>query len=129
TMKEEKLMTSAKPVVRTDQYVDFADEHEGHWFVRTGTIVSKQTKYQKIEIVEFTDFGKALLLDGALQSVEDDEYIYHEALVQPAMCLHANPRRVIIIGGGEGACAREVLSHPCVEQVVMVHLAREGVDP
>src|SRR5262245_42217908 len=127
-MKEEKLMTSAKPAVRTDQYVDFADEHEGHWFVRAGTIVSQQTKYQKIEIVEFTDFGKALLLDGALQSVEDDEYIYHEALVQPAMCLHTNPRRVLIIGGGEGATAREALRHPSVEEVVMIDLDQKVIE-
>jgi spermidine synthase len=121
-------MSSAKPAIRAEQYIDFADEHEGHWFVRTATIVSKQTKYQKIEVLEFTDFGKALLLDGALQSVEDDEYIYHEALVQPAMCLHPDPRRVLIVGGGEGASAREALSHPTVEEVVMVDIDEEVVE-
>lgn len=106
----------------TVKFIDYSDEHEGHWFLSTGTIVSTKTDFQQVDILTLSDFGKVLVIDGAVQSVEDDEYIYHEALVQPAMCLHSDPRRVLIIGGGEGATAREALRHPGVEQVTMIDL-------
>ena len=110
------------------KFVDYSDEHEGHWFLCMQTIVSAKTAFQQVDIIALSDFGKALVIDGAIQSVEDDEYIYHEALVQPAMCLHPDPRRVLIIGGGEGATAREALRHPGVEQVVMIDLDPKVVD-
>lgn len=65
---------------------------------------------------------QVLLLDGKAQSAEADEWVYHELLVHPAMLLHPAPRRVFIAGGGEGATAREVLRHRCVERVVMVDI-------
>ncbi|MDH5544024.1 MAG: spermidine synthase [Gammaproteobacteria bacterium] len=81
-----------------------------------------KTPFQQVSIYETRQYGKMLLLDGLIQSVESDEYRYHESLVHPAMCAHANPRNVLIIGGGEGATAREVLKHSCVEKVVMVDI-------
>jgi spermidine synthase len=112
---------------RDDLYIDHDDENGGHWFVNDRTIVSLQTAYQTAEIVEFAHYGRALVLDGKLQSVAHDEYIYHEALVQPALCLHVKPRHVLIVGGGEGATAREVLKHADVEEVVMVDVDGELV--
>ena len=108
-------------------YIDTDTESEGHWFVCHGTIAERQTPFQKAEIVELAAFGRALVLDGDIQSVASDEYMYHEALVQPAMCLHASPRRVLIIGGGEGAVAREVLKHESVERAVMVDIDGEVI--
>jgi spermidine synthase len=108
-------------------YIDTDTESEGHWFVSRGTIAQRQTAFQKAEIVDLAAYGKALVLDGDMQSFESDEYMYHEALVQPAMCLHAAPRRVLIIGGGEGAVAREVLKHRNVERAVMVDIDGEVV--
>ena len=108
-------------------YIDTDTDSEGHWFVCCGTIARRQTAFQKAEIVELAAYGKALVLDGDIQSVASDEYMYHEALVQPAMCLHAAPRRVLIIGGGEGAVAREVLKHRSVERAVMVDIDGEVV--
>lgn len=71
--------------------------------------------------------GTCIALDGDLQSCEADEGLYHEALVHPAMLAHPNPRRVLIMGGGEGATLREVLRHPSVTEVVMVDLDEEFV--
>lgn len=110
-----------------DLYIDHEGDEGGHWFIRRRAIVSAQTPFQKVDIVELSHFGKALILDGDVQSVEADEYIYHEALVQPAMCLHPLPRNVLIVGGGEGAVAREVLKHETVERVVMVDIDAELV--
>ncbi|MCL5772754.1 MAG: spermidine synthase, partial [Firmicutes bacterium] len=61
------------------------------------------------------------------QSAELDEFIYHEAIVHPAMITHPNPRRVLILGGGEGATLREVLAHRTVEEAVMVDIDEETV--
>ena len=87
----------------------------------------RRSRFQDIMVVRLKGFGKALVLDGLIQSAEADEYIYHEALVHPAMLLHPSPRRVLILGGGEGATLREVLRHPTVEEAVMVDIDEEVV--
>ena len=86
------------------------------------------TRFQKAQIVESRTFGICLVLDGKIQSTEKDEYIYHEALVHPAMITHAEPRNVFIAGGGEGATLRNVLMHKTVEKIVMVDIDEEVVD-
>lgn len=92
------------------------------------TIFSGTTEYQNVEILETLPWGRSLVLDGRTQSSEADEWVYHEALVQPIMLAHKNPSRVFIAGGGEGATAREVLKHASVEEVVMVDLDEEVVN-
>ncbi|MCS7104616.1 MAG: polyamine aminopropyltransferase [Thermofilaceae archaeon] len=101
---------------------------EAHMHGVKRVLYSGETKFQKVDIVETFSFGKCLFLDGKLQSSEYDERVYHEALVHPAMVTHPEPRRVLIIGGGEGATAREVLRYSTVEQVVMVDIDRELVE-
>jgi spermidine synthase len=80
------------------------------------------SNYQRIEIVETEGYGRCLILNGEVQSFECDEYIYHESLVHPAMIAHSDPRRVLVIGGGEGATIREVIRHRSVEQAIMVDI-------
>jgi len=89
-------------------------------------LYSGRTEFQSIEIICTGSFGKCLVLDGKIQSSEVDEFIYHEALVQPAMLTHPCPETVFIAGGGEGATLREVLSHNTVKRVVMIDVD-EGV--
>lgn len=90
-------------------------------------LLKKRSRYQEIMIVRLRGFGKTLVLDGLIQSSEVDEYIYHEALVHPAMLLHPRPQRVLILGGGEGATLREALKHPSVEEAVMVDIDEEVI--
>jgi spermidine synthase len=90
-------------------------------------LYSGQTKFQFAEIIRSGSFGRCLVLDGKIQSSEADEFIYHEALVQPAMLTHPHPETVFIAGGGEGATLREVLSHKTVKRVVMVDIDEEVV--
>ncbi len=91
-------------------------------------IHSGKTAYQSVQILYTACFGRTLVLDGKTQSAELDEFIYHEALVQPSLTIHPNPKKVFIAGGGEGATLREVLSHKTVEQAVMVDIDKEVVD-
>jgi len=86
-----------------------------------------RSKYQLIEVVDTYDYGKALYLDNALQITEYDEHIYHEVMVHPAMLAHSSPERVLVIGGGDGGVAREVLKHPCVKRVDVVEIDEEVV--
>lgn len=93
------------------------------WCMITKQILHvEKSKFQDVELIESGPFGKVLLLDGKLQSAEADEVVYHECLVHPAMLHHPNPKRVFIMGGGEGSTAREVLRHKSVEQCVMVDI-------
>ncbi|RLE77209.1 MAG: spermidine synthase [Thermoprotei archaeon] len=85
-------------------------------------LFSGRSDYQLIEVVENPTFGKMLYLDHKLQVATADEWIYHEALVHPAMLTHPEPRRVLIVGGGDGGALREVLKHDCVEEVTVVEL-------
>ena len=90
-------------------------------------LYSGQTRFQSAEIIRTGSFGKCLVLDGKIQSSEADEFIYHEALVQPAMITHLHPETVFIAGGGEGATLREVLSHNTVKRAVMVDIDEQVV--
>jgi spermidine synthase len=89
--------------------------------------VVRRSRYQEIVVADVEDFGRCLVLDGYIQSSEVDEYIYHESLVHPAMVLHPNPSKVLIIGGGEGATLREVLKHNIVRKAVMVDIDEDVV--
>jgi spermidine synthase len=90
-------------------------------------IYSGRTKFQSVDIINTGSFGVCLVLDGKIQSSEADEFIYHEALVHPAMLTHPRPEKVFIAGGGEGATLREVLAHKTVKKAVMVDIDREVV--
>ena len=90
-------------------------------------LYSGRTKFQSVEIIRTGSFGRCLVLDGKIQSSEVDEFVYHEALVQPAMVTHPRPETVFIAGGGEGATLREALSHKTVKRVVMVDIDAEVV--
>ena len=89
---------------------------------------SGQTKYQHVDVVETGSYGLTLLLDGKIQSASADEFVYHDALVHPAMIAHPKPEKVFIGGGGEGATLREVLNHKTVKRAVMVDIDQAVVE-
>ena len=90
-------------------------------------IYSGRSKFQSVDIINTGSYGVCLILDGKIQSSEADEFIYHEALVHPAMLTHPRPEKVFIAGGGEGATLREVLAHKTVKKAVMVDIDEEVV--
>lgn len=90
-------------------------------------IFEKQTKYQNMSIMDVNLFGRCLVLDNITQLAEKDEYLYHESIVHPAMLAHPNPKKILVIGGGDGGTLREVFRHP-VEKVTFIELDPEVVD-
>lgn len=96
-------------------------------FTADALLFEGATPYQKVEIFATRRWGKVLVLDGICQTTEKDEFIYHEMLTHVPLFACANPRRVMIVGGGDGGILREVLKHP-IEHVDMVEIDRTVVD-
>src|SRR5919202_1000545 len=92
-----------------------------------GVLAYKKTAYQEMYVVQTGTYGKGLVLDGKWQSCTGDEFLYHEPLVHPAMICHGSPKKVLVLGGGEGATIREVLRWKTVEKVVMIDIDGEVV--
>jgi spermidine synthase len=87
-------------------------------------IFARDTRYQRVVLTAWRD-DLRLFLNGHLQFSSRDEYRYHEALVHPGLAALPGARRVLILGGGDGLAAREVLRHPGVREVVLVDLDAE----
>jgi len=86
-------------------------------------LFAKESKYQCVEVVDTEQYGRVLLIDSMVMSSEWDECNYHEMMVHPAMFVHKDPKRVLIVGGGDGGTLREVVRHEDrIERVDMVEI-------
>lgn len=82
----------------------------------------EQSPYQRIEIYETETFGTLMTLDGLVMVTDRDNFVYHEMMSHPALFTHPNPKRVLVIGGGDCGTLREVLKHGTVELAEQVEL-------
>lgn len=113
-----------KPV---DFSVDVCEREEN-----TDTVISMKTvgpplvntlsKFQKVTIARNKWWGNVLWLDNVVNVTEKDEFIYHEMIIHVPMMIHPNPKRVLIVGGGDGGAAREVLKHSNLDKFVMIDI-------
>ncbi len=104
-------------VAGADRITTWAEDR----FYADHVLYSETSAYQRV-VVTASRAGVRLFLNGNLQFHSRDEYRYHEALVHPAMAAHGSPKQVLILGGGDGMAAREVLKYPGVGQVTLVEL-------
>jgi spermidine synthase len=79
----------------------------------------EKSKYQDVLVFESSDYGTVLVLDNAIQCTERDEFSYQEMITHLAMNSHPNPKKVLVIGGGDGGVLREVVKHECVEEATL----------
>ncbi|KAL7895679.1 spermine synthase [Trichoderma sp. SZMC 28014] len=79
----------------------------------------EKSKYQDVLIFKSTDYGNVLVLDNVIQATERDEFSYQEMITHLAMNSHPNPKKVLVIGGGDGGVLREVVKHDCVEEAIL----------
>ncbi|UHA75969.1 polyamine aminopropyltransferase [Paenibacillus sp. 481] len=86
------------------------------------TYVNEQTPYQHLVMLDTEEFGRMLVLDGMVMTTVKDEFVYHEMVAHPALATHPNPKKVLVVGGGDGGVIREVLRHPNVEKAVLVEI-------
>ncbi|MBK26717.1 MAG: spermidine synthase [Halobacteriovorax sp.] len=97
-------------------------------FKNDGTLFSGKSEFQKVEVVQTRWHGKMLLNDDLVMLTEADEFVYHDMITHVPLFTHPNPKNVLVIGGGDGGTAREVLRHSNVEKVVMVEIDKMVVD-
>ena len=95
---------------------------------RKRQLFSEQSPFQKVEVFESSHHGRVLLNDGCFMLSERDEPIYHEMMAHVPLSVHAHPRRVLIVGGGDGGTAREVLKHKLVQVCTVVEIDRLVVE-
>ncbi len=88
---------------------------------------SSRSSFQKIEVVESLDFGRMLVLDGVINLTERDEFVYHEMLVHVPLFSHPDPLKILIVGGGDGGTAREVLKHEGINRIQQVEIDGEVI--
>ena len=81
-----------------------------------------------IEVYNTYEFGKMLTLDGLIMLTERDEFAYHEMMVHVPMLSHPNPRNILVIGGGDGGCLRELVKYQSVECIVQVEIDSDVVE-
>ncbi|MFD3156184.1 polyamine aminopropyltransferase [Haloimpatiens sp. FM7330] len=92
------------------------------------TLIRKKTKYQDLAIVDTDFFGRMLILDGIIQTTIKDEYVYHEMIAHIPLFTHPNPKKVLVVGGGDGGSIREILRHPSVEKAVLCEIDKDVVE-
>jgi spermidine synthase len=107
---------------RRSEAREYQTPSSGVFFEVQEVLYDERSKFQRIEIIRNKDFGRILFIDGLLQTTERDEFYYHEMLVHPALSSHPKPRRVLIVGGGDGGALREVLKYRSVEKATLVEI-------
>ncbi|MGE4368451.1 MAG: polyamine aminopropyltransferase [Burkholderiaceae bacterium] len=91
-------------------------------------LLTQQTEFQRLEILESAELGRSLRLDDHFMTSEKDEFFYHEALVHPAAVAHPHPESALIIGGGDGGALEELLKHATIKQATLVELDGRVID-
>lgn len=86
------------------------------------TLFAGKSEFQDVAIVDSYQFGRMLVLDGVFQTSIFEEYVYHEMIAHVPLFIHPNPKKVLVIGGGDGGTVREVVRHDTVEKVEMVEI-------
>ncbi|KAL2315811.1 Spermidine synthase [Schizosaccharomyces pombe] len=86
-----------------------------------------KSKYQDVLVFESETYGHVLVLDGAIQATERDEFSYQEMIAHLALNSHPNPKKVLVIGGGDGGVLREVVKHECVEEAILCDIDEDVI--
>lgn len=92
------------------------------------TIHREKTEFQDLAIIDTLQFGRMLVLDGMVMTTDKDEFVYHEMIAHVPMMTHPNPKKVLVVGGGDGGTIREVIKHPEVEEAVLCEIDRRVVE-
>lgn len=107
---------------------EFWDARSGITFGVDDVLFNADSEYQQVRVLQTDAFGRLLTLDGLVMLTDRDEFVYHEMIAHPALCVLDSPKRVLVIGGGDGGTVREVLRHQSIEQVDLVEIDQMVID-
>lgn len=85
-------------------------------------LVRRTTPYQELAIYDTYDFGKMLVLDGTIETTVKDEFIYNEMMAHVPLYSHPSPKKVLVLGGGNGGIVKELLKHKGIEKIVLCEI-------
>ena len=91
-------------------------------------ILEKQTAFQFLQVFETVGYGNMMVLDGCVMTTDKDEFVYHEMISHVPLCLHKNPEKVLIIGGGDGGTVREITRHQSVKAVTLCEIDGQVIE-
>jgi len=98
-------------------------------FVRSaGTLARFRSAYQDVEVHDSVPFGKLFRLDGHFMTSERDEFFYHENMIHVPALAHPRPERALIVGGGDGGSAEELLKYPSMRSVTIAEIDKTVID-
>ncbi|WP_083007629.1 polyamine aminopropyltransferase [Halomonas sp. GT] len=113
--------------LRDDQwFTEVFDSHGSAFSLKvTEKLLDVQSPYQHLEVYTTETYGNLMVLDGCVMLTDRDNFLYHEMIAHPALFTHQDPKRVVIIGGGDCGTLKEVLRHPSVEKVTQIDIDEE----
>lgn len=103
-------------------YTEFQTANVGITCKTKKTYHTEKTEFQDLALIETEQFGRMLVLDGTVQTTIEDEFVYHEMISHVPLFTHKNPKKVLVIGGGDGGAIREIIKHPSVEKAVLCEI-------
>jgi len=103
-------------------YTEKHSENVGITMKVSKTLFSGKSEFQQLDILETLEYGRMMLLDGLVMVTERDEFVYHDMIAHPALFTHPAPKKVLVIGGGDGGSIREIVKHPGVELAVLCEI-------
>jgi len=116
-------------MINTDLWLtEYLNNSMGHTFKIKKKLFHQVSEFQTVDIVDTDYYGHMLLLDGMVMTTEKDEFIYHELITHIPLLVHPIPKKVLIIGDGDGGVAREILKYPYVEEITVCEIDKIVVD-
>ena len=128
SMRDEKSAVEGDPIRTRDVWFTERDDQIALSLKHDGKLYDVQSDFQKVSVYKTLAYGNMLTLDGMVMTTEKDEYVYHEMITHVPMLTHPNPKRALVIGGGDGGTARELLKHEGLEEVVMVEIDEKVIE-
>lgn len=108
-------------------YEKHTDDYGVNWKIDR-FLYKGNTEFQEIAVAESKRWGKMLLLDGVVQTTENDEFMYHEMITHVAMHSHPAIKNVLVIGGGDGGTLTQLIKHPAVERIDLVEIDGQVIE-
>ena len=107
--------------------LEWLNPDSAYGFRASRRIESVRTPWQKLEVFDTPQWGRLFRLDGCFMTSERDEFFYHEPIIHPAAVAHPEPKCALIVGGGDGGSAEELLKHRSIRKVIIAELDSEVI--
>lgn len=109
-------------------YTEKQTENYGITAKITESLHTEKTDFQDLAVIDTIQWGRMLVLDGCVMTTDKDEFVYHEMITHVALSAHRNPKRVLVVGGGDGGVIREIMKHKTVEKAVLAEIDGQVIE-